>query len=153
MNKGFVALVGAGPGDKGLLTLKACEYISKAQIVVYDRLVSEEILQLADKKAKLINVGKAAANHTMPQERINQLLLELAQDGYLVVRLKGGDPFVFGRGGEELELLRAHGIAFEVVPGITSAIAAPNYAGIPVTHRDFCSSIHIVTGHQKQNEP
>ena len=153
MKKGFVALVGAGPGDLGLLTLRGKELIEQAQVVVYDRLVSKEILQLIHPSAKAINVGKQSSNHLMAQQDINQLLLQEALAGNVVVRLKGGDPFVFGRGGEELELLARHQVAFEVVPGITSAIGAAAYAGIPVTHRDFCSSLHIITGHQKENEP
>lgn len=153
MSKGFVALVGAGPGSVGLLTVRALEYIKKADVVVYDRLVSEDILKLIPHNTELINVGKQSNMHLVPQDGINRILLEQAQLGKLVVRLKGGDPFVFGRGGEELELLCQHNIDFEVVPGITAAIAVPTYAGIPVSHRDFCSSIHFITGHQKENEP
>ena len=146
---GKVTLVGAGPGDPGLLTRKGLEALQGADVVVYDRLVSPEILALMPETAQQIDVGKQAARHPVPQEEINRILLEKAQAGHTVVRLKGGDPFLFGRGGEELELLAAHGVAFEEVPGITSAIAAPAYAGIPVTHRDCCSSLHIVTGHQR----
>ena len=146
---GKVTLVGAGPGDPGLLTRKGLEALQRADVVVYDRLVSPEILALMPEGAQQIDVGKQAARHPVPQEEINRILLEKAQAGHNVVRLKGGDPFLFGRGGEELELLAAHGVAFEEVPGITSAIAAPAYAGIPVTHRDCCSSLHIVTGHQR----
>ena len=146
---GKVTLVGAGPGDPGLLTQKGLEALQGADVVVYDRLVSPEILALMPETAQQIDVGKQAARHPVPQEEINRILLEKAQAGHNVVRLKGGDPFLFGRGGEELELLAAHGVAFEEVPGITSAIAAPAYAGIPVTHRDCCSSLHIVTGHQR----
>ena len=146
---GKVTLVGAGPGDPGLLTRKGLEALQKADVVVYDRLVSPEILALMPEGAQQIDVGKQAARHPVPQEEINRILLEKAQAGHNVVRLKGGDPFLFGRGGEELELLAEHGVAFEEVPGITSAIAAPAYAGIPVTHRDCCSSLHIVTGHQR----
>ncbi len=153
MKKGFVALVGAGPGNLGLLTLRGKEYIEKAETVVYDRLVSTEILALIPVSAKKIDVGKKSSNHLVAQDKINEILLEEAQKGNLTVRLKGGDPYLFGRGGEELELLKQHNIDFEVVPGITSAIAVPSYAGIPVTHRDFCSSLHIITGHQKNNEP
>lgn len=153
MNKGFVALVGAGPGSVGLLTTRALEYIKKAEVIVYDRLVSADILQLVPATTQMINVGKQSSQHLVPQQDINSILLEQAQLGKLVVRLKGGDPFVFGRGGEELELLSKHGIEFEVVPGITAAIAVPTYAGIPLSHRDFCSSIHLITGHQKENEP
>ena len=153
MSTGFVALVGAGPGSVGLLTLRALEYIKKADVVVYDRLVAADILKLVPRTTEMINVGKKSSMHLVPQDGINRILLDQAQLGKLVVRLKGGDPFVFGRGGEELELLCAHGIDFEVVPGITAAIAVPTYAGIPVSHRDFCSSIHFITGHQKENEP
>ncbi len=152
MAKGFVALVGAGPGEVGLLTLRGKEYIEKADVVVYDRLVSPEILDLIPKGTKKIDVGKHSGNHKVPQEEINNILLKEAKEGNMVVRLKGGDPFLFGRGGEELELLFENNIPFEVVPGITSAISVPSYAGIPVTHRDFCSSVHIITGHQKKNE-
>lgn len=153
MKKGFVALVGAGPGDVGLLTLRGKELLEAAEVVVYDRLVSEEIRKLIPAKAKQIDVGKESSNHLVKQDRINEILLEEAMLGNQVVRLKGGDPFLFGRGGEELELLYQNKISFEVVPGITSAISVPSFAGIPVTHRDFCSSVHIITGHQKENEP
>ncbi len=146
---GKVTLVGAGPGDPGLLTRKGLEALETAQVVVYDRLVSPAILALMPEGAEHINVGKQAARHPVPQEEINRILLDKALEGKRVVRLKGGDPFLFGRGGEELELLAAHGVPFEEVPGITSAIAAPAYGGIPVTHRDCCSSLHIVTGHQR----
>ena len=146
---GKVTLVGAGPGDPGLLTVKGREALQKAQVVVYDRLVSPAVLALMPEEAERINVGKEASRHPVPQDQINRILLEKALEGKNVVRLKGGDPFLFGRGGEELELLRAHGVPFEEVPGITSAIAVPAYAGIPVTHRDFTSSLHIVTGHAR----
>ena len=146
---GKVTLVGAGPGDPGLLTRKGLEALQKAEVVVYDRLVSPAILALMPEKAEHIDVGKQAARHPVPQDQINQILLDKALEGKNVVRLKGGDPFLFGRGGEELELLARHRIPFEEVPGITSAIAAPAYGGIPVTHRDCCSSLHIVTGHQR----
>ena len=146
---GKVTLVGAGPGDPGLLTRKGLEALEKADVVVYDRLVSPAILALMPEKAEKINVGKQASRHPVPQEEINRILLDQARAGKNVVRLKGGDPFLFGRGGEELELLAEHHIPFEEVPGITSAIAAPAYGGIPVTHRDCCSSLHIVTGHQR----
>lgn len=153
MNKGFVALVGAGPGELGLLTLRGKELLEQADVVVYDRLVSQEILSLIPKTAKAVNVGKQSSNHLVAQQDINKILLHEALDGHVVVRLKGGDPFVFGRGGEELELLVAHQVAFEVVPGITSAIGAATFAGIPLTHRDFCSSLHIITGHQRESMP
>lgn len=152
MGKGFVALVGAGPGEIGLLTVRGKEYIEKADVVVFDRLVSKEIMDLIPSGAKKIDVGKESSNHKVPQENINRILLSEAQEGNLVVRLKGGDPFLFGRGGEELDLLKENNITFEVVPGITSALSVPSYAGIPVTHRDYCSSIHIITGHQKKDE-
>ena len=146
---GKVTLVGAGPGDPGLLTRKGLEALQKAEVVVYDRLVSPAILAMMPEKAEHIDVGKQAARHPVPQDQINQILLDKALEGKNVVRLKGGDPFLFGRGGEELELLAQHGVSFEEVPGITSAISAPAYGGIPVTHRDCCSSLHIVTGHQR----
>ena len=147
--RGKVILVGAGPGDPGLLTLKGQEALKKAEVVVYDRLVSPAILAMMPESAEKIDVGKEASHHKVPQWQINQILLDKALEGKTVVRLKGGDPFVFGRGGEELEGLAERGVAFEEVPGVTSAIAACAYAGIPVTHRDFCSSLHIITGHAK----
>ena len=150
---GKVTLVGAGPGDPGLLTLKGLAALSQAEVVVYDRLVSPAILAMIPPEARTIDVGKEAAHHKVPQQQINRILLEEALAGRNVVRLKGGDPFVFGRGGEELEMLAAHGVPFEEVPGVTSAVAAPAYAGIPVTHRDCCSSLHIVTGHRRQGQP
>ena len=149
---GKVWLVGAGPSDVGLLTVKGKEVLERAQVVVYDRLVGAGILALIPQEAETIDVGKRAGNHTMPQEEINRLLLQKAQEGKEVVRLKGGDPFLFGRGGEELELLTEHDIPFEIVPGITSAISVPAYNGIPVTHRDYTSSVHIITGHKKRDE-
>ncbi len=149
MKQGKVILVGAGPGDPGLLTIRGREALSGAEVVVYDRLVSPAILALIPSGVERIDVGKEASHHKVPQEEINRILLRKALEGKTVVRLKGGDPFVFGRGGEELELLAAQGVAFEEVPGITSAIAAAAYAGIPVTHRDYCSSLHIITGHQR----
>ncbi len=152
MNKGKVWLVGAGPGDVGLFTLKGYQTLLNAEVVVYDSLVGHGILSLIPEGAKCINVGKRSSHHTMPQWRINEVLLEEAQKGLRVVRLKGGDPFMFGRGGEELELLEENGIPYEVVPGITSPLSVPAYNGIPVTHRDFCSSLHIITGHKKADE-
>ena len=149
MSVGKVWLVGAGPGDVGLFTMKGKEILEKAEVVVYDRLVGQGILSQIPSSARLINVGKRANHHTMPQEEINQVLLKEAQAGSRVVRLKGGDPFLFGRGGEELELLAEHGIPYEVVPGVTSPISVPAYNGIPVTHRDFTSSLHIITGHKR----
>lgn len=146
---GHVTLVGAGPGDPGLLTLKGKKAIERADVVVFDRLVSRSILALIPPTAKAIDVGKRVNVHPVPQEEINQILLREALGGANVVRLKGGDPFLFGRGGEELELLAQHQVPFQVVPGVTSALAVPAYGGIPVTHRDCCSSLHIVTGHQR----
>lgn len=146
---GKVILVGAGPGDPGLLTVKGLAALRNADVVVYDRLVSPGVLALMPVGAELINVGKVASHHPVPQEEINQILLDKALAGKTVVRLKGGDPFLFGRGGEELELLARNGVPFEEVPGIPSAIAVPAYGGIPVTHRDYTSSLHIITGHQR----
>ena len=150
---GKVTLVGAGPGDPGLLTVKGREALLEAQVVVYDRLVSPAVLSLMPENAEKINVGKEASHHLVPQEQINCLLLNKALEGKRVVRLKGGDPFLSGRGGEELELLTEHGVSFEEVPGITSAIAVPAYGGIPVTHREFTSSLHIITGHARAGKP
>ena len=152
MQTGKVWLVGAGPSDMGLLTLKAKSLIQNADVILYDSLVGAAILAMIPSGAKLIDVGKRAGHAVMKQEEINQTLLREAQSGKKVVRLKGGDPFLFGRGGEELELLAEHNIPFEVVPGVTSAFAVPAYAGIPVTHRDFCSSVHIITGHKKDRD-
>ncbi|MBQ1465086.1 MAG: uroporphyrinogen-III C-methyltransferase [Eubacteriaceae bacterium] len=147
--EGKVWLVGAGPGDEGLLTLKGAEVLSRADTVVYDALVGDGILALIPQKAERIFAGKRAGHHYLRQEDTNRVLVEKAAEGKNVVRLKGGDPFLFGRGGEELELLSLFGIPYEVVPGITSAFAVPAYNGIPVTHRDFCSSVHIITGHRR----
>ena len=153
IHPGKVWLVGAGPSDAGLLTIKGKEVLADAEVVVYDRLVGSEILAMLPKQAECIDAGKRAEYHTIPQEEINHLLLRKAREGKRVVRLKGGDPFLFGRGGEELELLEEHGIAFEVVPGVTSALAVPAYSGIPVTHRGCASSLHIITGHKKKDQP
>ena len=147
---GKVWLVGAGPSDAGLFTLKGKQVLEKAETVVYDRLVGPSILQMMPADAEKIDVGKKAGAHPVPQEEINRILYEKAMEGKRVVRLKGGDPFIFGRGGEELELLAASGIPFEVVPGVTAASAVPAYAGIPVTHRDYCSSVHLITAHKKR---
>ena len=145
---GKVYLIGAGPGDYRLLTLKACDCLKMADTVVYDRLADERILQYAPRGAEFIYVGKASSQHTMTQDKICQLLVDLAKEGKTVVRLKGGDPFVFGRGGEEALLLQENGLPFEIVPGVTSAISVPAYAGIPVTHRGVAASFAVVTGHE-----
>lgn len=145
---GMVYLVGAGPGDYRLISVKACEYLKIADTVVYDRLADDRLLNFARMDAEMIYVGKASSNHTMRQEDINQLLVDKAKEGKIVVRLKGGDPFVFGRGGEEALLLKQNNLPFEIVPGITSAISVPAYAGIPVTHRAVATSFAVVTGHE-----
>jgi uroporphyrinogen III methyltransferase/synthase len=146
---GPVYLVGAGPGDAGLMTLRGAELLARADVVVYDALINGDILKMAPPTAELIYAGKRSSNHAIPQEELNQLLVEKARAGKCVVRLKGGDPYVFGRGGEEAEALAAAKIPFEVVPGVSSVLAAPNYAGIPVTHRDYCSSFTVYTGHEE----
>lgn len=145
---GRVFLIGAGPGDPGLLTLKGKDCLQAADVVVYDRLASDVLLGYAREGAELIYVGKESSHHALPQDKINDLLAERAATGHTVARLKGGDPFIFGRGGEEGEYLRSRGVPFEVVPGVTSAIAGPAYAGIPLTHRGVASSLAIVTGHE-----
>jgi uroporphyrin-III C-methyltransferase/precorrin-2 dehydrogenase/sirohydrochlorin ferrochelatase len=144
---GSVALVGAGPGDPGLLTLRALRLLNEADVILHDRLVGAGILKLARRDAVLLDIGKQAGGHSTSQDRINALMLEHARAGQRVVRLKGGDPFVFGRGGEELEFLEAHGIAFEVVPGITAALACAAHTGIPLTHREHAQSVRFVTAH------
>ena len=147
-SKGIVYLVGAGPGDVGLLTMRGAELLGRADVVVYDALVNPDLLRLAPKSAEIIYGGKRAKDHAIPQEELNLLLVHKAREGKTVVRLKGGDPYVFGRGGEEAEELATAHIPFEVVPGISSIVAGPNYAGIPITHRDHCSSFTVVTGHE-----
>lgn len=147
-SKGTVYLVGAGPGDAGLLTLRGAELLARADVVVYDALVNRELLRLAPKTAEIIYGGKRSADHAIPQDELNSLLVAKAREGKTVVRLKGGDPYVFGRGGEEAAELAAADIPFEVIPGISSSVAGPNYAGIPVTHRDHCSSYTVITGHE-----
>lgn len=152
MSKTKVFLIGAGPGDKELITVKGLKILSRADVILYDHLISFELLNHAKPGAEKISVGKFAANHTLPQEGINDLIIEKAKEGKLVARLKGGDCYLFGRGGEEAEACYEAGIAFEVVPGITSALSAPCYAGIPPTHRDCTSNIAVVTGHRKKGD-
>ncbi len=150
---GKVYLIGAGPGDPGLITVKGLKALQQAEVVVYDYLVNPLFLEEVQAGAEIIYVGKKAGCHTVSQEGINELLVCHARQGKVVARLKGGDPFVFGRGAEEAQELRAAGIPFEVIPGISSAIAVPAYAGIPVTHRDYASSFTVVTGHENPKRP
>jgi len=149
---GKVYIIGAGPGDYKLLTIKAAEVIKKSDVIVYDRLIDSNVLSFAGNGAEFVYVGKQPQHHPVPQSEINELLAKYAREGKTVARVKGGDPFLFGRGGEECEFLRKNDIEFEVVPGITSSIAVPAYAGIPVTHRDYASSLHIITGHHSEDK-
>ena len=146
--QGKVYIIGAGPGDAGLITLKAIECLRLADVVVYDNLVNEELLKYAPAYARFIYAGKKGGDHTLSQDKINALLAQEALEGNTVARLKGGDPFIFGRGGEEAEMLVAHGVPFEIIPGVTSAIAVPAYAGIPLTHRGITSTVAFITGHE-----
>jgi uroporphyrinogen III methyltransferase / synthase len=153
MNSGRVALVGAGPGDPGLLTLRAADALARADVLLYDALASDPIVAMVSSRCEKIFVGKRGGDHAMPQDAIEELMIAKAREGKLVVRLKGGDPFVFGRGGEEAQRLYAHGIPFEIVPGISSSIAAPAYAGIPVTHRETNTAFTVMTGHEDPSKP
>lgn len=153
MSKGKVILVGSGPGDPGLLTIKAKETIEKADVLIYDYLANPKFLEYAPPGAEVYYVGKKGGDHTLPQEEINKLILKEAEEGKIVVRLKGGDPFIFGRGGEEAEELADRGIDFEVVPGVTAGSAASAYAGIPLTHRSFTSTVAFITGHEDPTKP
>ena len=145
-----VFLVGGGPGDPDLLTIKALRIMQTADVIVYDALITDEILSLCRQDAEYISVGKKAGNHTLPQEQINQLLVDLAKTGKVICRLKGGDPYIYGRGGEEAQLLAKNNIAYQVIPGITAAAACSAAVGIPLTHRDYAQSLQFVTGHLKK---
>jgi uroporphyrinogen III methyltransferase/synthase len=152
MPKGKVYLIGSGPGDIELITLKGYRLIGRADVILHDHLIPHQLLKLAKPEAEIISVGKFASRHTKTQDQINALLIEKAKDNKVVVRLKGGDPFLFGRGGEEAEACADQGVDFEVVPGVTSALSAPSYAGIPPTHRDFTPNVAIVTGHRRDEK-
>lgn len=147
-----VYLTGAGPGDIDLMTVKALKVVQKADVIIYDRLANPEILKEAKKDVELIFVGKEKGNHRVPQDEINEIIYQCSQKYENVVRLKGGDPFVFGRGGEEALYLKERGVAFEIIPGVTSAISVPAYAGIPITHRGITPSFRVVTGHRKSSD-
>jgi uroporphyrin-III C-methyltransferase len=151
--EGKAYLVGSGPGGLGLMTFRAREVIDQADVVLYDQLPGDEILQSLPQSAELIDCGKYGSDHTLEQREIEELMIARVREGKQVVRLKGGDPFLFGRGGEELEALREHGIPIEVVPGITSAIAVPESVGIPVTHRKYASQVTMITGHEDPTKP
>ncbi len=153
LKPGCVYLVGAGPGDPGLITVRALELLAKADVVVYDHLVPDELLSQTRTDAERLYVGKRHGKHSLRQEQINELLIAQARSGSSVVRLKGGDPFVFGRGGEEALSLADAGIPFEVVPGVTAAVAAAAYAGIPLTHRKLASNASLITGHECPDKP
>lgn len=148
MSKGIVYLVGAGPGDPELLTIKAEKIIKAAEVIVYDRLLADKLIETFPINAEKIYVGKESGTHIVPQDQICKILIKKAKEGKIVVRLKGGDPFLFGRGGEEAIELKKEGVKFEIIPGIPAALAVPAYAGIPVTHRDYSSSVTFVTGHE-----
>ena len=153
MNKGFVSLVGAGPGDADLLTVKALRLLKTADVVVYDRLVSADILELIPAGVSRISVAKASGKHCVPQDQINEIIVNLARTGRRVVRLKGGDPYMFGRGGEEVLALKEYNIPFEVVPGVTAAAGCSAYSGIPLTHRGISRRVQFITAHFNNNEP
>lgn len=152
-NKGFISLVGSGPGDAELMTLKAQRLLQEADVVVYDRLVSSDILDMIPAGVSRVSVGKEVGKHCVPQDQINETIVNLAKSGRKVVRLKGGDPYTFGRGGEEVLALKEHNIEFEVVPGVTAASGCSAYSGIPLTHRGMSRSVRYITGHFKDDEP